>query len=314
MGRARGVLSCRWVPAAAAVVLAAVGCGGGGGSSNEGTNNQSVPATVSNGVVSVPVSIDGTMTMPFLVDTGAVLPRLDPAHFGALMITPGLAQVSTLDVGSVHLTDVQVVAASLCGAGMGMGTTMMCPGAGAAGLLGGAVMEGFAVTIDYHRSAVTFGAFTPPASARAPIMVPFALEGGGLATVGDASVTLPATRIALDVNVEGTVVPMLVDTGSSTMVLDPAFYDALVADGRAQSTTNVSTVMGTESVSSTKLRAVSLAGAAQANVTAVRSPFDMGLITHEVGHPVQGLVGGAYLDNYLTTIDYPARQLILRPY
>jgi len=26
------------------------------------------------------------------------------------------------------------------------------------------------------------------------------------------------------------------------------------------------------------------------------------------------VVGGAYLDNYLTTIDYPARQLILRPY
>ncbi len=174
-GQVRRGCAGRWV--AVAVVSAAVagplavGCGGEGSPSSGGTNNQSVPATVSNGVVSVPVSIDGTMTMPFLVDTGAVLTRLDPTRFGALMLTPGLAQVSTLDVGTVHLTDVQVVAANLCGTGM------MCPGGGAAGLLGGAVLDGFAVTIDYQRSAVTFGAFTAPSNARAPVTVPFMLEG-----------------------------------------------------------------------------------------------------------------------------------------
>ena len=190
---------------------------------------------------------------------------------------------------------------------------MMCPGGGAAGLLGGEVMDGFAVTIDYQRSAVTFGAFTPPSSARTPVMVPFDLRGAA-ARPSETAVTLPATRIAVDVSIEGMVVPMFVDTGSSTMVLEPALYDAIVADGRAQSTTNVVTVMGTESVPSTKLRTVSLAGAAQADVAAVRSPLDMTLLEREVGHPVQGLVGGAYLQNYLTTIDYPARQITLRPY
>jgi hypothetical protein len=285
----------------------AAGCGGGEGNSG-GTNNQSIPATINNAVVSVPVSIEGTMTMPFLLDTGAVLTRLDPTRFSALMLAPGLAQVSTVDVGTVHLTDVQVVAASLCGTGM------MCPGGGAAGLLGGDVMDGFAVTIDYQRSAVTFGAFTAPSSVRAPVTVPFDLEGGGSATVGETPVTLPATRIAVDVSIEGMVVPMFVDTGSSTMVLQPALYDAIVADGRAQSTASVATIMGTESVPSTKLRDVSLAGAAQANVAAVRSPLDMSLLEREVGHPVQGLVGGAYLQKYLTTIDYPARHITLRAY
>ena len=304
--------ACRWgaaVLAAAIAALLASGCGGDGSTSNQGTNDQSVPATVSNAVVSVPVSIDGVATMPFLVDTGAVLPRLDPSRFPTLMLTPGLGQVSTLDVGSIHLTNVQVVAASLCGAAM-----MMCPASEASGLLGGAVMGGFAVTVDYQGHAVTFGAFTPPASAQAPVMVSFDLEGGGDATIGDVDVTLPATRIAVDVNVEGTVVPMLVDTGSSTMVIEPALYDTIVADGRAQSTASVATVMGTESVPSTKLHAVSLAGATQAEVTAVRSPLDMELLSNEVGHPVRGLVGGAYLENYLTTIDYPARQITLRPY
>jgi hypothetical protein len=259
-------------------------------------------------VVSVPVSIDGAMTMPFLLDTGAVLTRLDPTRFSGLMLAPGLAQVSTLDVGTVHLTDVRVVSAGLCG------NAMMCPSGGAAGLLGGDVMDAFAVTIDYQRSAVTFGTFTPPSSAGAPVMLPFDLEGGGSAAVGETSVTLPPTRIAVDVSIEGMVVPMFVDTGSSTMVLEPALYDAIVADGRAQSNASVATVMGTESVRATRLRDVSLGGAAQANVAAVRSPLDMSLLEREVGHPVQGLVGGAYLHHYLTTIDYPARQLTLRPY
>jgi predicted aspartyl protease len=263
---------------------------------------------VSNGVVSVPVSIDGAMTMPFLIDTGAVLTRLDPTRFAALAITPGLAQVSTLDVGNVHLTEVEVVAASLCGVGM------MCPAAGPAGLLGGAVMNQLAVTIDYRRSAVTFGAFTVPAGAGAPVTVPFALEGGGSATVGDAALTVPATRIAVDVNIEGMALPMIVDTGSSTMVIEPALYDKIVADGRSQSTADLATVTGTQSVPSTKLHTVTVAGAAQANVAAVRSPLDLSVLAREVGHPVKGLVGGAYLENYLTTIDYPARQITLRPY
>jgi predicted aspartyl protease len=284
-----------------------VGCGGDEATQGS-TDPGAVSATVSNGVVSVPVSIEGTMTMPFLVDTGSVITRLDPTRFTALGISPGLAQVTTLDVGAgVHLTDVQVVAASLCGVGM------MCPTTAPAGLLGGAVLEGFAVTIDYHRSSVVFGTFTPPSGVGAPVMAPFTLEGGSSATVGDTQVTVPATRIALDVDIEGMVVPMLVDTGSSTMVLVPALYDALVADGRAQSTTMLATVTGNQSVSTTTLHTVSLAGAAQSNIAAVRSPFDMTLLSSDVGHPVQGLVGGAYLQHYITTIDYPARVITLRP-
>lgn len=299
---------CRWVSVTAAFVMAgtlvAAGCGGG----VEGTNDQSVPATISNSVVSVPVSIQGMMTMPFLIDTGAPITRLDPTRFAALGIAPGIGQVSTLDVGNVHLTDVTVVAASLCG------TAMMCPSTGPAGLLGGALMEPFAVTIDYHRSAVTFGAFTAPAGAAAPVVVPFTLEGGSSATVGDTQETVPATRIAVEVDIEGMSLAMLVDTGSSTMVLAPALYDTIVADGRAQSTTSLSTVAGPQSVSSTKLRSVTLSSATQANVAAVRSPLDMSVLAREVGHPVDGLVGGAYLQSYLTTIDYPARQITLRPY
>ncbi len=291
---------------AAGLLAAVVGCGGDQAMQGS-TDPGAVSATVSNGVVSVPVSIDGTMTMPFLVDTGSVITRLDPTRFSALGLPAGVAQVTTLDVGSaVHLTDVDVVAASLCGVGM------MCPSTAPAGLLGGAVLEGFAVTIDYHRSSVVFGTFTPPSGAGAPIMAPFTLEGGGSATVGAAQVTLPATRIALDVDIEGMVVPMLVDTGSSTMVLVPELYDALVADGRTQSTTNLATVTGNQNVPTTTLHTVTLAGAAQANVAAVRSPFDMNLLSSEVGHPVQGLVGGAYLDKYITTIDYPARVITLR--
>src|SRR5437764_308801 len=121
--------------------------------------------------------------------------------------------------------------------------------------------------------------------------------GGEGSSGGTNNRSIPASIsnavVSVPVSIEGTMtMPLLLDTGSSTMVLEAALYDAIVADGRAQSAASVATIMGTENVPSTKLRDVSLAGAAQANVAAVRSPLDMSLLEREVGHPVQGLVGG----------------------
>jgi hypothetical protein len=264
---------------------------------------------VNNGVISVPVSIEGAMTMPFVVDTGSVLTRLDPTRFSGAGIQPGLDQVTTLDVGDVHLMNVDVVAASLCG------VMMMCQGTEPAGLLGGEVLSGFPVTIDYHGAAVVFGAFTPPDGVGSPTTTPFKLQGGGRVNVAGTDVTLPATRIAVDVDIEGTVVPMLLDTGSSTMVLGPDLYDSIVSDGRSQTTIDIGTVTGAKSVALTTLHSVALAGAgAQTGIQAVRAPLDLGPLEHEVGHSIRGLLGGSYLQHYLTTIDYPGRVITLRPY
>jgi hypothetical protein len=176
------------------------------------------------------------------------------------------------------------------------------------------VLLGYRVTIDYRASTVTFGDLTLPGGVGEPLSQSFDLEGGGPTVVGDTLVTVPATRVVLDVEVEGTTMRMVLDTGSSSMILRPDVYDALVADGRAQSSVELHTVLGTRTAPLTRLRSVSVAGLAQAEVEAVRAPLDIEALEREVGHPVEGLLGGAYLARYLTTIDFPDRILTLRPY
>jgi hypothetical protein len=288
-------------------LVGAIGCGGGGGSA---TGPQVVQGAVDNAVVSLPVSIDAIAAMPFVVDTGAPLTLIDPTKFPSSGLQPGASQVSTLQVGTaVHVTNVEVVSASPCG-------VMVCSGSQPAGLLGGNVLSTYAVTIDYRAGTVGFDATTIPSGVGAPATTAFVLAGGGSITVPgtDMHITVPPTRIALDVTIEGVSHPFVLDTGSSTMVLKAELYDALVADGRAQGNVQVSTLAGTKSEPSTQLHQVEVAGAAEANVLAVRSPLDLTVLSVEVGHNVDGLLGGAYLDSFVVTIDYPARQITLRPY
>jgi len=258
----------------------------------------------------VPVTIDAMATMPFVVDTGAPLTLIDPTRLSAAGIQPGASQLSSLQVGmAVNVMNVQVVATSPCG-------VMVCSGTEPAGLLGGNVLTSYAVTIDYRAATVGFDAPAIPGGVGAPTTAAFQLAGGGsIAIPGmDTRLTVPATRIALDVTIEGVSHPFVLDTGSSVMVLAPAVFDALIADGRPQGTVQVSTVSGVHPEPETQLHEVAVAGAAQTNVVAVRSPFDLAVLSAEVGHPVDGLLGGAYLDGYVVTIDYPAHQLTLRPY
>jgi hypothetical protein len=298
------------LPSLAAVVAGALlaACDGGGGGGGGGPAGPTVAGSVANGVIRLPVSIEGTAAQPFIVDTGSVLTRVDPTRYEELRLAPGLAQVTTLDVGSLHLTNVDVIAASLCG------PMMTCRGSEPAGLLGGAVLLDVRVTIDYRASTVTFGDFATPAGVGAPVTAPFALEGGGAGMVSGAPVTLPATRVVLDVEVEGASMRMVLDTGSSTIILRPDLYDALVADGRAQSTIDLGTVAGARSVPLTHVRTFTLAGATQADVEAVRAPLPVDPLEREVGHRIDGLVGGAYLQHYATTIDYPGHLLTLQAY
>jgi predicted aspartyl protease len=255
----------------------------------------------------LPVSVDGTPAMQFILDTGAPLTLVDPTRFTNIGAQNGAGQVATLDVGSVHVENVEIVAASPCGA-------MTCAGARAAGLLGGNVLIDFAVTIDYGQATAAFNSVAPTIAGTLPVIVPFALQGGGLSNVPGFTdpVTVPPTRIAVDVAIEGTVYPFVLDTGSSAVVLRPELYDSLVADGRPQSSIDVSTVSGTKNEPTTTLRTVALSTAAQSNIAAVRSPVDLDVLSREVGHTIQGLLGGSYLSRYLVTLDYPGRQLALR--
>jgi len=289
-----------------AELLVLCSCGGGDGGGTTPTDTRIVKGTVNNNVVSLPVSIEGVATMPFIADTGTPLTLVDPSRFASLGLDAGVGQITTLDVGGVHLQNVNIVALSPCG-------QMVCSGSQPAGLLGGAVFVDFQLTFDYRAATVGFGASAIPAGAGAPVTIAFDLAGGHPAGSGlTPAVAVPATRIVVDVAIEGTTYPFVLDTGSSPMVLKPDLYDTLVADGRDQGMTQISTVNGTVSQPSTSLKMVAVGGASQSGVHAVRSPLDLDRVGAEVGVPVAGLLGGSYLANYIVTIDYPGRRLTLR--
>jgi hypothetical protein len=281
-----------------------VGCGGESGSN---VNEPVVKGAVQNGVIALPVSIEGSPTMPFVLDTGSPLTLVDPNKFPS--VETGFTQAATVDVGSVHLMNVEIVGKTPCG-------LMMCPASEPAGLLGGDALIDFAITIDYAAAAVSFGAYTFPTNIAEPVTSPFKLQGGGQIVLPgmNGTVDLPATRIVLDVAIEGTVYPFVLDTGSSALVLAPDLYDSIVSDGRAQSSVSVSTVSGTRTEPSTRLSAVSISTATQTSVEAIRAPLDLGTLSREVGQTIEGLVGGGFLSHYVVTIDYPTQTLTLRAY
>lgn len=283
--------------------LLAAACSGANGTSEEGV----IRGTVASAVISLPVSIDGSGAKPFVVDTGAPLTLVDPRSFPAVDVSLGQGHVATLDVGDVHLTDVTIIGASPCG-------VMTCAESGTAGLLGGDVLIDFELTINYRAATVGFDTSAVPVGLGAPVSTTFGLEGGGRITLpgSTSSVQVPATRITIDVDIEGTTYPFVLDTGSSQVVVRPELYDEIVSDGRAQSTTTVSTVSGTVDEPTTHLASVSVAGVTQTDVAAVRSPLNLDVLSAEVGHTVDGLLGGSYLSHYVVTIDYPTRQLTLR--
>jgi hypothetical protein len=192
-----------------------------------------------------------------------------------------------------------------------------------AGLLGGNVMRQFMVRFDYAHpdrafrlgmpsmEMVTEGVATPGSTAD------FALQGGGLGRVGDAGVvSFPATRIPIEVQVDGVMHPFVLDTGASETTVRASLFTTITSDGRAQlSGLPIMTVMGSSSASATRVHTLTAAGETVDNavIMTIGDTLIDGLAM-EVRHDVDGLLGGNFLRNFLVTIDYPQGVLTLQRY
>jgi predicted aspartyl protease len=121
-----------------------------------------VTADIVNNLVLVPVSVNGSASAPFILDTGAsssVIDQADVARFG---LTPcakteadtggGSVDASairhvTLELGGVKLPAVDIVAIDLSGVEAGLGTHV-------AGILGSEIFKQQVVEIDYAKQVV----------------------------------------------------------------------------------------------------------------------------------------------------------------
>ncbi len=303
-----------WFALPLSLVACGPGPGGGGADAGSlkcherpltfsGTPGQAQTAELTSNVFAVPLKVGNTIKT-VVVDTGAPVVVLDPTVYSQETLPTLQGTVSRMEGFGLRFTDAPVVAAPL---GLSLGDGPL------GGLVGGELICHFVTAFNYREPSVTLGApATPVLNVLTPVTVDAPVEGGqsgGLAP-------FPATRIAVTALVEGKERRFVIDTGASFTVLTPEFFNALVADGhKSIMGPPASTVMG--AVGTKLLRVKSLAiGAAEAKdlvVGAVEGNLLPGLAT-EVGHPIDGLIGGTYLREFLVSMDYPAGKMTLSRY
>ena len=294
---------------AALLIVFIAGCGGDVHRlATRGMLGVPAPASLLGNVLYADASIEG-VAGHLLVDTGAPVSVLSPSRWPGATIPPGAGAVD-LTVAGLTIGGAPDLAVELFPAR---------PGFSPGGLLGADVLCQFATVLDYRGAEVRL-ATGPPTDLTAidspGTRVPFHIEGGGSGVLGGTSFTFPPTRVSVAALIDGKPYTLLVDSGASYLVARDGLWNELVADGRP-------TLAGVPILSAdgaldgklTRARTVSVAGQ-----TVVAPPIlDVGndlldAFAAEVGHPIDGLLGGAWLREFAVTVDYPSGALWLARY
>jgi predicted aspartyl protease len=285
--------------------LLLLACSGGAqhGLSTEGTPGQWAKASLLTDQFFTTTSVNGVKGT-LIVDTGAPFTQLDPRAFPSANLPSAMGTVDSLTVGGTTVHQVPVVAIPLdIEQALGLG-----------GILGANVLCQFLVVFDYRGNEVSFGSPPPPSGVEATATsVTFVLQGGGQVS---GVLTYPATRILLSPLLEGAPRTLLLDTGASGVVLANDLFNGIVSDGRKTLTTVITALSGTVSSQVTRLRSVKVGAAEVTGVvaTSIGAAPQLDAISKEVGHPVDGVLGGTFLREFLVTIDYPGRAFRLQRY
>jgi hypothetical protein len=295
-----------------------------GGIEYDGIPGRPTPARFVSWVPAVEVGVDGAPPGTFLVDTGAPLTMLDVAAHPQLAPGARTAALSAFELSFPAMT---------------VAVFDVFPGSATAidGILGGDLLRHFSLAVDYRGGRVWLddgpGDGLPvgvdDAGLEPPLTLGARVRGGGTYRVpgdcpgGCGSVRVGATRLLVSARIEGgDPVWLLVDTGASAVVLEAGLVPD--APGRPRlSGVTVGTSLGPMTASFVRIASLALGDAPAGGSDAVEAGLpvlvlpDGGLLdglTAEVGVEVRGLVGGTFLRNYLTAIDYPGAALTLRRY
>jgi hypothetical protein len=328
------------------VATATLSCGSGGSSSSppdsgistDGMLGQPSTALIAGNLIFVNASMNTMAENPgsfgMLIDSGSPVVLIDPSLFGTT--PPTTAAQITVDLGLLDANGRPVVVINNAPA-LPVSNAMM-DALGFGGILGGSVMSRFSVQLDYAAPMMDGFCLGCTASTdRTDVQLPgggvsFTLKGGGHSSVtlgtdsqGNAidspAVNIPPTRIPVTVTLDGIDHPFIVDTGATEVSLRSTVYAQLVSDGRHQLVSGIAimTIAGASNASLTRAKTITVGGETVMDapvMTIMSTPADQLLdgISMELGTPIDGLLGGSFLRNFLVTIDYPNGQLHLQPY
>ncbi len=264
-----------------------------------------VMATPLLGLFTVPVTVDGRSGPPMLVDTGSPATFVRRESYGT-NVAEGNVGTATLAFGALSLVGVPIVGGDPLG---------LAPAVG--GVLGVNLICQFTSTWDWQRSRFSLGA--PPTDAAVTeevVRMPFTLVGGGtLRLANGTTVPIPATRLMVDVEIESRRLRMLLDTGAASTGISDAMVAAFTADGRRSRTLTVVAQGGTMQQQLFRVRRINALGVSREGSLVIGySAANLANVAGEVGGTVDGLLGADFLRPWLTTIDYPAHEVVLRRY
>jgi hypothetical protein len=278
-----------------------------------GTPGIPSPARIGANLVLADVDVNGMSGPLMLVDTGSPFTLVDPSAYPGIQFpdTPQISVDLTFGVFTVdHVPAIQTTA-------IGTGDVPQ--------IVGGNLMREFPVQLDYSErdpsrafrlgeSNMTSTGVEEPGGS-----VTFTLEGGGVGRISqttNVTVTIPATRIPITVDIEGTTHPFILDTGASEVTVRSSVYTSLTADGRPQlSGLPIGTAMGHAQAEVTRAKTITVAGQTVDNAPVMTiGDTLLDALEGEVSHPIDGLLGGSYLREFLVTIDYPHTTLHLQRY
>ncbi len=290
---------------ALAAGLLATGCHSG--ISYDGDLGKPIKAELHDDVVFIEVEVGDAEPQLLGVDTGAPETVLDPHVFADQGVKSGVGTIG-LGFGGLTFDDVPYWGLEFCAPGQ-------CGSQDVVGLVGGGLLKDFEASFDYRAPSLTLGTPELPAGLQTADSIDFSLEGGGASQVGSDKTDVPPTRIVLTATVEGKELTLVLDAGASLVVLDSTVFASLTADGRPTADAEAATESGIQDSKVARSRSIKLGKSEVTGAPIFSAPAGLlDDLAGEVGHSVDGLLGGTFLREFLVSVDYPNSVVELRRY
>ncbi|HTR55051.1 MAG TPA: aspartyl protease family protein [Kofleriaceae bacterium] len=241
-----------------------------------------------------------------IVDTGNPLSDLDQSKFASVAALPlDGGTVASLQLDGSTSPDVYVV-------GSPFTDLTADPTFPIVGNMGCSAFCAGVPSFDYRDGTFALDA-TPPTGLGADIAIPFSFEGGNIDNFGQRV----TSRVIVTVELEGHAYQMMLDTGATSVSVSERAFAALTADGRTTIAGQTAIVSGASTSTLTRAASITLAGVEVDDAVVIHdSGFDTVLtaISNDVGHTIDGSLGGTFLNHFYVTVDYANRIVHLAPY